>query len=150
MIIGEAPGQQEDKQSKPFVGKAGQFLIKVLNQCDIDHTQLFMTNIIKCRPPDNRNPQPLEIKTCTKLLLEEQIAIVQPRVICTLGIIALQGLTGIKKTPISSLRGKPIKIENFIIVPTFHPAYVNRTRSKLPLFQQDLVFAHHLAQKYKF
>lgn len=144
MMIGEAPGEHEDKQSKPFVGKAGRFLIDVLTQCNIDPTDLFMTNVVKCRPPNNRNPKPLEIKTCTKLLLEQQIAIVQPQVICTLGIIALQALTGIKKQSMRLLRGKPITIGNLIIVPTFHPAYVNRTRSKLPLFKEDLIFSQNI------
>lgn len=109
MFIGEGPGAQEDIQGKPFVGRSGQLLNTTLSKLGIDREKVFITNIVKCRPPQNRRPQKIEIQTCKTLLLLNQIAIIAPKVICTLGSSALEGLLE-KKIQITKIRGKILQI----------------------------------------
>ncbi|MDH4128299.1 MAG: uracil-DNA glycosylase [Spirochaetota bacterium] len=120
MIIGEAPGYDEDKQGFPFVGKAGQLLDKMLKAIDLTRDDVFICNILKCRPPNNRNPNDDEIKNCTSYL-NEQINLINPKIIFTLGNFATQFILKDNRG-ITQLRGKTYNLDNRIILPTFHPS----------------------------
>jgi len=124
MLIGEAPGYEEDVQGSPFVGKAGQLLTKILQSINLPREEVYITNIIKCRPPQNRNPEPDEIRSCNPFLVK-QIAVVQPQIICALGSFSAQTLlqTDIK---ITALRGKLHDLEGIQVIPTYHPAFLLR------------------------
>jgi DNA polymerase len=140
MFIGEGPGRDEDQQGRPFVGRSGQLLTRTLIAHNIKRENVFISNIVKCRPPDNRTPTELESTTCKKLLLEKQIKIIRPRVICTLGSTALNHLTG-KEFKITSTRGKILEQDELIIIPTYHPAYILRNPSEITTFSNDIKFA---------
>jgi len=144
MIIGEAPGKNEDLQGHPFIGRSGQLLTRSLQQAGLNREDVFITNIVKCRPPNNRNPLPLEIKTCKQLLLFKQIKIIQPKIICTLGALALEGLTNQRNIKITKTRGIPLNIDGITIIPTYHPAYMLRKPKELNTFIKDLKQAHLL------
>ncbi len=145
MLVGEGPGAQEDLLGKPFVGKSGALLTKALEVLNISRDEIFITNIVKCRPPQNRTPFLNEMKTCKQLLLEKQINIIQPKVICTLGSAALQGLLE-RPVFITKERGVPLSFKETIIVPTYHPAYILRNPTKLPTLLSDLQKAIMLSQ----
>lgn len=145
VLIGEGPGQQEDIQGKPFVGKSGALLTKILETIGVSRRDIFITNIVKCRPPDNRTPTPIEMKTCKNILLEKQLTIIQPRVICTLGSAALQGLLE-TPTQITKDRGVPREILGITTIPTYHPAYILRNPAKLNDLVSDLHKAYTLSQ----
>ena len=106
MLIGEAPGKDEDRLGKPFVGRSGQLLNKALAIVNIQRENTFITNIVKCRPPNNRKPLPIERRICKDILLLNQIKIIQPTIICTLGSSALQGLIE-EDFQITKIRGVP-------------------------------------------
>lgn len=144
-FIGEAPGATEDTYGLPFIGKSGQLLNKVLQLADIKREDVFISSIIKCRPPGNRKPFPNEIATCKNLLLDHQIKIVNPKVICTLGSTAIEGILE-KSVKISQLRGQRIIHNNIILIPTFHPAYILRNPQPLQLFIKDISLAAHLTK----
>jgi uracil-DNA glycosylase len=144
MLIGEAPGKEEDIQNNPFVGRSGQLLNRALNAANINREDVFITNIVKCRPPKNRRPTPQESTTCKNLLLLNQIKIIQPRVICTLGSTAIQELLAMPKLQITDIRGNIQKINNITIVPTYHPAYILRNPKKLEILINDLALAQEL------
>jgi len=149
MLVGEAPGEQEDLQGKPFVGRAGQLLNRFLNLYGISRDRVYITNVVKCRPPNNRNPEPDEIAACYPFL-EKQIELISPKVILCLGAFAARTILNLpEKTPISKIRGKEFKIEiggkEVIVIPTFHPAYLLRNRRGEPEFQKDLEKALRLA-----
>ncbi len=138
LIVGEGPGKEEDLQGLPFVGRSGKLLTKALNQLEIPQDTIYISNIVKCRPPQNRAPSPAEATTCMNALLNHQIKIIQPRVICTLGATATQFLLN-TKAPLADLRGKIIASTLQIpIVPTFHPAYILRKPSELENLLKDL------------
>lgn len=137
MIIGEAPGDQEDQQGRPFVGRSGKLLTQSLLTLGISREEIFISNIVKCRPPNNRKPSSFESKTCKELLLLRQIEIIKPRLICTLGATALAGLIETKEA-ISKLRGVMICWNSTHLLPTFHPAYVLRNRNQMSIFMSDL------------
>ncbi|PKN46966.1 MAG: hypothetical protein CVU59_04425, partial [Deltaproteobacteria bacterium HGW-Deltaproteobacteria-17] len=124
MFIGEGPGEQEDLQGRPFVGRAGELLTKMIEAMGLSRDLVFIANIVKCRPPGNRDPEPGEVTACLPVLLA-QIRLVRPRVIVSLGRISAQTLldTG---TPISRLRGQWQRFEGVDLMPTFHPAYLLR------------------------
>lgn len=148
MFIGEGPGQDEDKLGRPFVGRSGKLLNKVFECADIKREDVFISNVVKCRPPNNRKPLENEITTCTGLLLFKQIKIIRPKVICTLGSTALQGLLGNYEVKITAVRGKPIvadKLPGFIIMPTYHPAYILRNPKELKTLFEDIRKAHEIA-----
>lgn len=130
MIIGEGPGQQEDEQGVPFVGRAGQLLTKILEAGNIDRqTQTYICNIVKCRPPGNRVPTPEEAAAC-RPYLEAQIDFVKPKIILLAGATALQGVLRVKD-PISKVRGKWFEYRNGAkVMPVFHPSYLLRNDSK--------------------
>jgi DNA polymerase len=129
MFVGEAPGADEDIKGEPFVGRAGQLLTKIIEAIDLKREDVYIANVIKCRPPGNRNPEPVEVETCSPFLLR-QIQTVRPRVIVALGTFAAQTLLA-TDAPISRLRGRVHEYRDGIrLVPTFHPAYLLRSPDK--------------------
>ena len=128
VFIGEGPGAEEDRQGQPFVGAAGQLLTRIIEAIKLSRSQVYICNIIKCRPPGNRNPESDEIKTCFPFL-ERQIAAIQPDFIIALGTFAAQTLLG-TTTPISRLRGRFHAYKGIKLVPTYHPAYLLRNPDK--------------------
>jgi DNA polymerase len=124
MVIGEGPGYDEDVQGMPFVGKAGQLLTRILQSIGLQRQEVYITNVVKCRPPQNRNPEPDEIRSCHPFLLK-QIKAIQPKVICALGTFSAQTLlqTGAR---ISSLRGRFYDLNGVKVFPTYHPAFLLR------------------------
>ncbi len=137
VIIGEAPGAQEDKEGLPFIGRSGKLLTTLLQQAGLTESEYFITNIAKCRPPLNRTPTIQEAKTCMELLLIKQLHIIQPRIICTLGACAYQNLTE-DMSSISLLRGSERMWNSYTVIPTFHPAYALRNKQARTLLAQDL------------
>jgi len=127
LFVGEAPGRDEDQQGQPFVGRAGQLLTKIIESIGLKREDVFIANIIKCRPPQNRNPLPEEIAACTPYLLK-QIEIIKPKVICSLGKFSAQTLLQ-TETTISRLRGKFYDYHGIKLMPTYHPAYLLRNQS---------------------
>ncbi|RUM90784.1 MAG: uracil-DNA glycosylase [Thermovibrio sp.] len=149
MFVGEAPGEQEDLQGRPFVGRAGQLLTRFLNLYGVSREKIYITNVVKCRPPNNRNPAPDEIEACYSFL-EKQIELISPKVIFCLGAFAARTVLNLpEKTPISKIRGKEQKVRvgdrEVTVIPTFHPAYLLRNRRGEPEFQKDLERALSLA-----
>jgi DNA polymerase len=128
VFVGEAPGADEDEQGEPFVGKAGQLLTKMIEAMGYGRDDVYICNVIKCRPPGNRNPEPDEVAACEPFL-KKQLAALRPRMIVTLGKFAAQCLLR-DDTPISRLRGNFRTYEGISLMPTFHPAYLLRDPSK--------------------
>ena len=128
MFVGEAPGADEDAQGEPFVGAAGQLLTKMIQAMGYQRQDVYICNIIKCRPPQNRNPEPDEIAACEQFL-RKQIAIVQPRVIVALGKFAAHFLCG-ETTPITRLRGNLRTYHEIPVMPTYHPAFLLRDATR--------------------
>ncbi len=136
MLIGEGPGHEEDLQGRPFVGEAGMLLNKILAAMGLRRESVYIANVVKCRPPHNRTPEPDEIQACHGYL-ERQIAAVQPRVICALGRCAAQALLGTQYS-ISEIRGSLFEVRGIKIIPTFHPAYLLRSPHAKKLVWQDM------------
>ncbi len=136
MFIGEAPGADEDAQGKPFVGRAGQLLTKIIEAIGLDREEVFIGNINRCRPPGNRQPQADEAATCKPFLLRE-IAVIRPKVIVVLGNTAMQNLLEVK-TPIGKLRGNFQDYFGIRVMPTFHPAYLLRDPHKKREVWEDM------------
>lgn len=124
MFIGEAPGAEEDQQGEPFVGAAGQLLNRLLARLGLSREEVYITNIVKCRPPNNRNPDAEEIATCRPFLVQ-QIQAIHPQVIVTLGAVATHALLE-SKAPLNRLRGHWQIWQGFPVMPTFHPSYLLR------------------------
>jgi uracil-DNA glycosylase family 4 len=122
MFIGEGPGYHEDKQGEPFVGAAGQLLTKLLGEIGLSRQDVYIANVVKCRPPGNRDPLPDEIDSC-KPYLAEQIEHIQPRLIVTLGNFATRFMLD-RQVSISRVRGERFRIEGRTVIPTFHPAAI--------------------------
>lgn len=139
MFIGEAPGEEEDVQGLPFVGDAGMLLTRLIEKMGFKREDVYIANIIKCRPPLNRDPEADEIANC-RGFIEKQISIIRPRVIMTLGRIALQALMKSPKLRITSARGHFLNYGNIPVMPTFHPAYLLR-------YPKDKVLTWSDAQK---
>ena len=125
MFIGEAPGKNEDLQGEPFVGAAGQLLTKMIAAMGYEREEVFIANIVKCRPPGNRVPEPAEIAACMPWL-ERQIALVRPKCLVALGATAFKGLAGDMKASITKVRGVWHEHGGIPLMPTFHPAYLLR------------------------
>lgn len=136
MFIGEAPGFDEDIQGLPFVGRAGQLLTRIIKAIDMEREDVYIANIIKCRPPGNRSPQPDEIETCV-LFLFRQIEIIKPKIIVALGSFAAQRLLN-TKVPITSIRGRFMRYKDIHVMPTFHPAYLLRNMNKKREVWEDM------------
>jgi len=124
VFLGEAPGADEDKQGIPFVGRAGQLLTKIIEACTLRREDVYILNILKCRPPGNRNPKPEESAACREFL-DQQLAIIQPEYICCLGTIGAQNLLN-TTTPIGRLRGSFHDYHGIGVLCTYHPAYLLR------------------------
>jgi uracil-DNA glycosylase len=136
MFVGEAPGFDEDQQGMPFVGKAGQLLSRIIQAINLTRDQVYICNVIKCRPPGNRNPEPDEILACSPFL-NRQIASIQPEFICALGTFAAQTL--LKTTqPISRLRNRFYDYNGIRLLPTFHPSYLLRNPDKKREVWEDM------------
>jgi uracil-DNA glycosylase family 4 len=136
MFVGEAPGADEDRQGQPFVGKAGQLLTKMIEAMKFSRDDVYICNVVKCRPPENRNPEPDEITACEPFL-KAQVASVRPKVIVTLGKFAAQALLR-DQTAITRLRGQWREYEGIPLMPTFHPAYLLRVPTEKKLAWGDL------------
>lgn len=124
MFVGEGPGADEDRQGEPFVGRAGQLLTRIIESMGLRRSEVYIANVVKCRPPENRTPLPDEVGTCSPFLLR-QIAAIKPRVIVCLGTPAAQTLLETRAT-ITRLRGTFKEVQGIQIMPTFHPAYLLR------------------------
>ena len=127
MFVGEAPGADEDVQGEPFVGRAGQLLTKIIEAIDLRREDVYIANVIKCRPPGNRNPEPDEVEQCEPFLFR-QIDVIKPKVIVTLGKFAAQSLLR-TDAPITRIRGREFTYRGAVLIPTFHPAYLLRNPS---------------------
>ena len=126
MFVGEAPGRDEDRQGEPFVGRAGQLLTKIIEAIDLRREDVYIANVVKCRPPQNRNPERDEVETCRPFLFA-QIDAVGPRVIVALGAFAVRTLLDDDKLPISRARGRVYACRGAKLIPTFHPAFLLRS-----------------------
>jgi DNA polymerase len=141
LIIGEAPGAEEDKQGEPFVGRAGQLLNSMLEAIDLNREKVFIANILKCRPPNNRDPRPEEVEACASYL-RQQINLIQPKIILAVGRIAAQNLLNVE-TPIGKMRGQVYAYPEtkIPVVVTYHPAYLLRSPVEKRKAWEDLKLA---------
>jgi uracil-DNA glycosylase family 4 len=136
MFVGEAPGADEDIQGEPFVGRAGQLLTKIIEAINLRREDVYIANVIKCRPPQNRNPEPDEVEQCQPFLFR-QIDVIRPKVIVALGKFAAQCL--LKTTdPITRIRGREYRYRDAILIPTYHPAYLLRNPSSKREVWEDM------------
>jgi uracil-DNA glycosylase family 4 len=136
MFVGEAPGADEDVKGVPFVGSSGQLLTKIIEAIDLTRDEVYIANVIKCRPPDNRNPAPDEVAECEPFLFR-QIDAIKPKVIVALGAFAAQSLLRTTE-PISKLRGREFSFRDAVLLPTFHPAYLLRNPSSKRQVWEDM------------
>jgi uracil-DNA glycosylase family 4 len=136
MFVGEAPGADEDIQGEPFVGKAGQLLTKIIEAIGLRREEVYIANVIKCRPPGNRNPEPDEVAECQPFLFQ-QIDAIRPKVIVALGKFAAQCLLK-SDTPITRMRGREFFYRDAVLLPTFHPAYLLRNPSSKREVWEDM------------
>jgi DNA polymerase len=125
LFVGEGPGADEDAQGRPFVGRAGELLTKMIEAMGFKRDEVFIANIVKCRPPNNRPPAPEEIAACLPYL-RRQVAALRPKVICSLGNTPLRALTGDDQLGITRMRGQQLDAGGIPLIPTFHPAYLLR------------------------
>lgn len=136
MFVGEAPGADEDEQGRPFVGRAGQLLTKIIEAMGLKREDVYIANILKCRPPENRNPLPSEIAHCSPYLIR-QVELIKPKVICALGKFSAQTLLA-TETPISKLRGNFYDYHGTKLMPTYHPAYLLRNPGEKKTVWEDM------------
>ena len=136
MFVGEAPGHDEDVQGIPFVGRAGQLLTKIIEAIELTRDQVYIANVIKCRPPENRNPEPDEVASCEPFLFR-QVQAIRPAVIVALGTFAAQTLLR-TSDPISRLRGRVFHYGDARLIPTFHPAYLLRSPERKREVWEDM------------
>lgn len=135
MFVGEAPGFNEDQQGEPFVGAAGKLLDKLLESAGLSRAQVYIANVIKCRPPNNRDPEPDEVETCKPFLLQ-QIELIKPKLVCTLGNWATQTILE-KKVGITKVKGQAFKLERFVVFPLLHPAAALHQGNLLETLHED-------------
>lgn len=145
MFIGEAPGAEEDLRGEPFVGRAGGLLDAMIRAVGLTRERVFIANILKCRPPDNRDPRPEEVAACLPYLAR-QIALVKPRLIVCVGRIAAHNLLGVE-TPLGKLRGQVHEHQGTPVVVTYHPAYLLRSPGEKRKAWQDLKLAQRVARE---
>ena len=136
MVIGEAPGADEDRQGEPFVGRAGQLLNAMLQAIGLEREAVYIANVLKCRPPDNWDPRPEESQQCEPFL-KRQVALVRPRVLLAVGRIAAQNLLQ-TSDPVGRLRGRPLSLDGVPLVVTYHPAYLLRSPEQKAKAWEDL------------
>ena len=146
LIVGEAPGAEEDRRGEPFVGRAGKLLDEMLRAIGQRREDVFIANILKCRPPNNRDPKADECASC-RPYLERQIELVQPRIILAVGRVAAQNLLG-SDDPVGRMRGRPHQLDGIPLVVTYHPAYLLRSPSQKNKAWRDLCLAARLASEY--
>lgn len=137
MFIGEAPGRDEDIQGEPFVGRAGQLLNKIIEAMELARQDVYITNVVKSRPPNNRTPTVLERETCKQEILLKEIEIIKPKIICTLGSPSTQALLG-DDIKISQARGKFFDWNGYLVLPTYHPAYLLRNPAEKRTVWEDM------------
>lgn len=137
MFVGEGPGRDEDLQGRPFIGRAGKLLNKIIEAMKMKREDIYISNVVKCRPPNNRTPLPAEGQTCASLLLFKEIEIIKPSIICTLGACATQLLIG-PTTRISQVRGKFHFFADTLLIPTYHPAYLLRNPEAKRVVWEDM------------
>lgn len=142
VFVGEAPGRDEDLQGEPFVGAAGQLLTRIIQAMQLTRDQVYILNVVKCRPPNNRNPKPDEVAAC-RPILEAQLACLKPRVICALGTFAAQTLLQTDES-ISRLRGRFHKMGDIPVMPTYHPAYLLRNPQGKRAVWEDMQQIQHV------
>ncbi len=142
MFIGEGPGFEEDRQGIPFVGPAGQLLTKIISAIDLSRDDVYIANVVKCRPPRNRDPEPEEVAEC-RPFLNRQVDTVKPKVICALGRIAAQNLLETEEG-ITRIRGRIYSYRGAKLVPTFHPAYLLRNAEKKRECWEDMKLIRRL------
>jgi DNA polymerase len=135
MFIGEGPGFHENEQGRPFVGAAGKFLEELLSDIGLSREEVFISNVVKCRPPGNRDPHPDEVETCTSSFLDRQIMAINPKVIVTLGRFSMNLL--MPNSKISQVHGQAMKIHGRLVVPMYHPAAALHQGSLRPVIKQD-------------
>lgn len=135
MFVGEAPGYHEDQKGEPFVGAAGQLLNELLQSAGLSRADIYIANVIKCRPPNNRDPEPLEVDTCKPFLLK-QIALIRPKIVCSLGNWATQTLRE-RKVGITRVRGQVFYLKEFALFPLLHPAAALHQAAMLPPLRED-------------
>jgi DNA polymerase len=135
MFIGEGPGFHENEQGRPFVGAAGKFLEELLSDIGLSREEVFISNVVKCRPPGNRDPHPDEVETCTSNFLDRQIMAINPKVIVTLGRFSMNLL--MPNSKISQVHGQAMKIHGRLVVPMYHPAAALHQGSLRPVIKQD-------------
>src|SRR5262245_51567671 len=128
VFVGEAPGYDEDQQGLPFVGRAGQLLTKIIESIELKREEVYICNVLKCRPPENRNPEPDEVLACNPFL-KRQLAAIRPKIVCCLGTFAAQTVLQTASS-ISKLRGKFFDMDGMRVIATFHPAYLLRSPEK--------------------
>jgi DNA polymerase len=145
MFVGEGPGADEDATGRPFVGRAGQLLTKIIEAMGRKREDVYIANVVKCRPPGNRTPEPDEIGSCLPYL-QEQIRQINPRVICALGAPATKTLLGIT-TPMGQARGKIYRLGHIRVVPTYHPAYLLRNPADKRKVWEDVQLVNRLLEE---
>ncbi len=147
VLVGEAPGGEEDRQGIPFVGRAGLLLTKILKSIDFEREEVFIANVLKCRPPENRDPLADEVEACEQFLVE-QIMAIKPKIICALGAFAARTLLKLgPSTSIGSLRGVVHNYHGVPLVATYHPAYLLRSPNKKRDTWEDVKFLRRLYEK---
>jgi DNA polymerase len=137
MLVGEAPGKQEDIQGRPFVGRSGRILDDILRHAGLRREDVYITSVVKCRPPKNRTPHKVEYRTCVEAHLVRQVEVIAPAIICLLGGVAAEALLGIKK--VSQIRGEVFWKDENAFYPTYHPAAGGRSRAWYRALQEDLL-----------
>lgn len=135
MFVGEGPGFNEDKQGEPFVGAAGKLLNELLLSAGLSRADVYIANVVKCRPPNNRDPEPDEVETC-KPFLHQQIDIIKPKLLCTLGRWATETILE-RKVSITKIRGQVIRHKNWVVFPLLHPAAALHQGNLLPSLRED-------------
>lgn len=146
MLIGEAPGREEDLQGRPFVGRSGRILDEILAEAGFQRKELFITSVVKCRPPNNRMPKNLEQETCLSSHTLHQMQIISPKIICLLGGVAAKAFLGIKR--VSEKRGRIFEKTGYRFFPTYHPAAAGRSRAWYQGLSQDMIRLRELLESF--
>jgi len=136
LFVGEAPGEEEDLQGRPFVGKAGKFLDQMIERIGLRREEVFICNVLKCRPPNNRDPEPMEAEACKNYLLS-QLELIGPKIICTLGKHAYNTLLGVDEK-ITRIRGALTSYNGIKLLPTYHPAFLLRNQNRVKEVWEDM------------
>jgi uracil-DNA glycosylase len=136
LFVGEAPGEEEDRQGRPFVGRAGKLLDQMIERIGVKRADVFICNVLKCRPPNNRDPEPAEADAC-KPYLYAQIELIHPRIICTLGKHAYNTLLGVDEK-ITRIRGRLTQFKGVTLLPTYHPSFLLRNQTAIKDAYEDM------------